>query len=494
MIELAAGPLAMMAAGFAAALLVWMAAIALIARLSSIDGQLLLGSRRAILAGLAVQAIVAILVALVIALLPALTALRTGVIPRIGPTTTSGRGVTLAMQAPVTLQLSCAIGVWVLAGMIVVSVISIMRQPLGYDPAHRAVVSIWIAHGSFTLYGSKGATTEFLALNQVIRRLEAIPGVRSASYVSSPPLESRQVAVETLDNLDDPGSAPRAANRVVVTSGYFHTTGTRILLSKDLSAWLRTGTTGEIVVNALAAKELFPGQNPLQRAVSVFIPAESGLRNRRYRATIAGVVENMRTEGYASSPRPTFFEEGHAYIDGMPNLVVWGDLPLPVLENAARKIVPELMPGMEVRQVFSLDQEAQKTLAPERDRALAALVCALSMAAVTYIGLYGSLAFYLRSRRREMAVRLCLGATSWAIRRMVLALAFRCALVAALLSLPAWAILRTLSASDLLGAASWSSGRAAAITLACVLVTVLSAWMPAAAAVSISPAGILKEQ
>jgi ABC-type lipoprotein release transport system permease subunit len=328
----------------------------------------------------------------------------------------------------------------------------------------------------------------------VINRLRAASGVRSVSYVSSPPLVSPQSGVERLENVDNPTMVPRAADAVLITSGYFHTAGTRILVGRDISSQLDTGASHEIVLNEQAAKELFPGQNPVQKTVAVLVPSQFGLRSRRYTATIVGLAENMRSEGYASSPRPTFFENGRTYMDGMPNLIVWGDEPIPALERAARKIVTEQMPGMEVRQVFSMEEEAKQSLAPERNRALAALTCALSMAAVTYIGVYSSLAFYLRTKRREMAVRLSLGASVWTIRGMVFAVALRCALVAAVLSFPMWTALRRLSSSDLLGAVSWSPGRAFVITLACVLATVLLAWIPAAAAASLSPAGILKEQ
>jgi ABC-type antimicrobial peptide transport system permease subunit len=178
----------------------------------------------------------------------------------------------------------------------------------------------------------------------------------------------------------------------------------------------------------------------------------------------------------------------------MPQLAVYGDESAHALEDAAKQAVAELMPGMGVYRIYGISDEIDAKLAPERFRAFGALAGAAVMGAVALIGLYGSLAFYLRSKRREMAVRICLGASPETIRNMILLRAFRCAVAAALLSLPMWLVFKRLSANDYLGQVSWSAGRAVAITLVCVAGSVLLAMIPAAAARSISPASVLKDE
>lgn len=122
------------------------------------------------------------------------------------------------------------------------------------------------------------------------------------------------------------------------------------------------------------------------------------------------------------------------------------------------------------------------------------LALALLMALVAYVGLYGALVYYVNTRRRELAVRICLGAMPATIRKIVLARAARCAFLAIALSAPLWPVLVHLSSSEYLGRVSWSTTRAVLLALACVAVAIFISLIPATAATSISPAEELKEQ
>jgi predicted permease len=491
-IELATGPAAMMSAGLLASLLLWAVALVVVARLSPLNEQLLLGSATTVLLALARQMFLTFALVLSISLVPAAAALRSSAAPRMGNTTTAGRRVMFLMQVPVSVQIGCAIGFSILAGMIGASVLALVKQPLGYDPSHRLVVCLAPSTGTMVFHGTTGASAQFLALSRVIDRVRALPGVEAVSYGAAPFVGGS--SVDSIQIADTSSTLPLLANHAVVTSGYFNTIGSRILRGRDVSNWIATGTSHEIVINNMLAAELFQGADPVGKSVNLIVPARFGMRLFKYSATVVGVVEDARDAGYASSPRPTFYEEGHAYSDARPLLVVYGEESAHSLEVWTRQAVAELMPGMGLDRIYSISDEINASLAPERFRALGALAGSAVMTAVALIGLYGSLAFYLRAKRREMAVRICLGASPGTIRRMVLVRAFRCAFVAALLSLPMWLIFEKLSANDYLGQVSWSPGRAAAITLICVAGSVLLAMIPAAAAASISPVSVLKDQ
>ena len=493
-IELAVGPAAMMSAGLLASLLLWAAALVAVARLSQLNEQLLLGSATPVLVGLARQLLLAFAVVMAIALVPAAAALRTSAAPRMGATTTAGRRVMFLMQVPVSVQIGCGIGVSILAGMIGASVLALVRQPLGYDPAGRLVVCLAPSNGTMVFGGTTGASTQFLAISRVIERIRALPGVKSVSYAGAAPFDGGS-PVDGIQMADTPSAPPLLANHALITSEYFSTIGSRILRGRTVSDWIATGVSNEIVVNNALAVELFHGADPIGRSVNIIVPARYGLSSHKLPpATVVGVVEDTRDAGYASSPRPTFYEDAHHYSDAMAHLVVYGEESPHLLEASAKQAVAELMPGMGVEKIYSISEAVDAALAPDRFRAFGALAGAAVMAAVALIGLYGSLAFYLRAKRREMAVRICLGASAETIRNMILVRAFRCAVAAVFLSLPMWLLFQRLSANDYLGQVSWSAGRAVAITLVCVAGSVLLAMIPAAAARSISPASVLKDE
>lgn len=493
-LELVAGPGAMMTIGLAGAVLCCVAALFFVARLSTLSFQMLRASAWATAGSLGITVLIALGLAVGVAVIPAIVVMRSSASPKMGSTTTASRYTIWLMQWQVSLQICCGIAVVILAAMITSSLLAILRVPLGFDPEHRFVVSLEPSNGAMTFSGTTGASTEFLALNQVIQTLRMTPGVAGVSYAGSAPFAETPVSTNVIENPDAPLGIPIDAERDLVTAGFFQTIGSRILRGRDLSDWLKTGIDHEAVVNAQLAHDLFPGTDPVGRTIFVREPARYGLAARRYPLTVVGVVENARWAGYASSPRSTFFQEAHASTDAMPHLVVYCHLPELELETSTQEAVRSFMRGFKLRQVYSLSAKVNGALAPDRYRAIATFAGAVAMAAVTGIGLYGALMFFVRSKRREIAVRICLGATPGSIRWMVVRRALQAAGVAAVLSLPFSFLLYRLSSSDLLGAASWSTGRAALITVLGVTAAVLLALVPAWRSTSESPATVLKEQ
>lgn len=491
--ELAMGPVAMMALGLLASSVLWAGGLIAVSRVSHLHADLLLASVRPVLGGLALQLALAFVPMVGAALIPGFAVLHSSANPRMGTTATISRRTTLLMQGQVAVQIACGICIAVVAGMIGASLLALMHQPLGYQPARRLVVCIAPKEGSVVFTGSDGVSPSFLALNRVIDKLRTAPGIRSVGYVDAAPFDGES-AVDDLENPATPSILPRSARHVIVTSGYLDTIGASFVRGRDVAPWSQGGGSNEVVLSRSLADALFPGQNPIGRTLHVVVPARSGLHRNAYPVSVAGVVQDLRDAGYASSPQPTFFEEGHAYSDARPHLVVYGDVAANTLEQQASEAVRQLMPGMSVERVYDLSAAVSASLAPDRNRAWGALAGAGMMGAVAFIGLYGSLTFYLRTNRRAMAIRICLGASPWAIRRMVLSRALWCSAAAAVLSLPSWIMLRLYADSNYLGKASWSSSRAAEITLLTVGLSLVLALVPAAAAISISPAGVLKEQ
>jgi ABC-type antimicrobial peptide transport system permease subunit len=113
---------------------------------------------------------------------------------------------------------------------------------------------------------------------------------------------------------------------------------------------------------------------------------------------------------------------------------------------------------------------------------------------VSSIGLYAVLTWFATSRLRELAIRVCLGASSGSIRRIIYGRAVACAGLGVLLSAPLWPLLARLSSVEYLGAVSWSMGRAVAISAACVAVSIAIAHLAAREAALLSPAQLLREE
>jgi putative ABC transport system permease protein len=490
--ELMAGPAVSVAGAFAAAVLLLDAGLVLISHASVFYDQLLRGSWHTTLVALAAQVPVACALTLVIGLVPGLALLRHRCVPRLGYTSTSPRGTSLLLQSITTLQMGLCIGAWILAGMVSSAVVSLAREPLGYNPSHLAVVRIGPASGSITIaVGEHGSFPPASAIESLIEKTAALPGVRRASFASEAPLGS-PMATMKIQRADTPSAIPVTVDQTSVLPSYFRTLGSRIVLGQDLSPQI-AGHENEVVINQSLARELWPDSSPVGRSARLIFPAFGGLPSFSQVATVVGVVGDMRFSGPARSPEPTVFrpfEGGFVTSD----LIVSGSESIDSLRREASREVARQVPGLSVLHVYRVADRLSASLSGERVRAYLALAVALSMALVAFLGLYGALAYYVNTRRRELAVRSCLGASPWSIRRLVLARAVRCALSAAILCAPLWPGLAQLSSSEYFGRVSWSTGRAILLSLACMLAAVLISLGPAATTARIPPATVLKEE
>jgi predicted permease len=493
--ELMVGPAAMVGAGLVAASLLCAGGMMLIARVSPFYAQLALGSWRAALLAIGIQLLFAIILTLVIALLPALGFLRADTVPRMGYTTTASRRTGFLLQFPVVLQIALCAGTWILAGMIVSSFLSLMRVPLGYNPSHLTVVQFAIAGDSmnFLVGGKHHSDPDIAVLEGFADQLAAIPGVRSASFTTGIPFADPggTLAIQRMDNLS---AAPRTIGEIMASPRYLNTMGIRILQGGGFSP--HGIGVQEILINQRLAKELWPNENPTDQSVRLFYAGGSGIPSFAKTARVVGVMEDLRLMGYAETPEPAILSSinGTYFFDARPTFVVNGAASLKTIGEVASRQGAAFLPGFRVDSVNSVREQADASLGKDRQRTYFALGGAMIMAIVAYIGLYGALAYYVNTRRRELAVRICLGASPWAIRKIVLSRAAWCAAVALLLSLPLWPVLAQLSSNDYLGQISWSTGRALLIAFTCASVSVLVSLLPAAAAASVSPSEVLKEQ
>ena len=489
--QLIVGPLSSVAIAFLVACTLCLCGLGFLAHRSAYWDQLVRGGWRSALVSLGVQILLVSILTLLIALAPALRLLRDSGAPRLGYTSTgSGRGL-IILQGAASLQMASCIAACILAGAVLCAVRGILHEPLGYRPSRLIAARIGPAGKTMQMMVSEeGSFPAASAISSVLERLSGVPGVHSVSAALSVPLD-RPMHSLMLQPIQQAPVAERAVDFDTVTQNYFRTIGSRIVRGSTFSSGMLTGTVDEVVVNQALERELWTNGRAVGRTVRLTAPGTGIVLT----ATVVGVVENMRFSGLTDAPRPTVFLplRGATFTMGLPYIVADGTMNPEELIKTANEQLATLRPALRSRGGYSIGARAKELTSRERRRAFWTLAGASAIAITTCIGIYGMLSYAVSVRRRELAVRLCFGASSWAIRRIVLRQTVLCAAVAAVLTVPAWPALQGLAAAGWLGQMTWSPMLAGSISLACMAASVLLSLAPAAAATRVPPAEALKQ-
>jgi predicted permease len=252
---------------------------------------------------------------------------------------------------------------------------------------------------------------------ELLDRLRALPGVRSASAASLTPVSgsawNNLIVVEGHEpaNRDD---ALVYFNEV--SEGYFATLRTPIVAGRDVGAVDRPGAPRVAVINREMARRFFGSASPLGRHFRERFGDEVGAP-----VEIVGVVENAKYESLRAEPEPIAYlalsqsEHPGANL----NFAVRADAPLPTLLAGVTTTVAEVSPSISL-EFRTLEEQVNGSLARERLLAtLSGFFGALALLLAT-VGLYGTTSYSVARRHNEFGIRLALGAARSRVVRMVL--------------------------------------------------------------------------
>jgi putative ABC transport system permease protein len=429
-----------------------------------------------------------------VALLPSIRLMQDRGAPRVGHTSTASKNVSLALNGILAIEIGSCILICLVAAMIVSAVHSASKSALGFDSSLLTVVETGPA--------SKGAPVEFSTAGSgdfplaaftrlVIGDSWHLSRIKYMSAASCAPLGQRMRAV-SIQRLDG-DSRPRSVHFCGASEGFFRTTGTAIFEGKDFSTSQLTGDPSEAIVNRSLAQELWPGEVPLHHSIRVEEPAWE----LQFTAEVVGVAEDMRLAGLASSAAPTVFLplKGNVFTLSFPLYFLARGATSPLsIEELVRQNAANSMPSLGVNNSYSVDTQLRQAFIEQKARAWFSSAGATLIAIVAYIGLYGVLVHSVNSRRKEMGIRLCFGATPGSLRKMVIRQSLQCSAVGIAISLLAWKPLAVLMAGSWLGKEELSWQSLVAIPGLCLVASVGVSLLPAAVAARVSPAELLKEQ
>jgi predicted permease len=333
------------------------------------------------------------------------------------------------------------------------------------------------------LNGYKGERLS-LFYDTLRERLEAIPGVRSATLT----LHGTIGAGESTTTISTMGSSQKMDAHVhLVGSRYFETLGIPIVAGRALGDGDRSLQAPAVVVNRALARILFPGENPLGK------PFRNG--DDRPPLTVVGVAGDVRYNRVREVAPPTFYltyRERPVAPDEMMFQVRLAGEAGPAMA-AIRETVASLDPNLPVVDLQTQVDAIDGALSVERIFAILTGAFAALALALAAIGLYAALAFSVARRTREIGVRMALGATAARIRTSVM----RDALAQTLAGIAAGAAASVASArllrSQLFGLSALDPAVLAVSVAVLLAAAALAAWLPARRASSVDPMTALRQ-
>ncbi len=284
------------------------------------------------------------------------------------------------------------------AGLLIRSFDRLARVSLGFDPSQVM---------TFRITGNWGETTNMVALKRrVLTTLETLrdtPGVAAAATSMAVPGVPFQFDTELriVEAAASDGRRITARDRVV-SSGYFDALRIPVIAGTQCSDH-EAGSTA--VVNRAFEANYLAGRTAIGAHVQEITP-----RPVVVSGTIVGVVGDAREQGVNEPPAPTIY-----WCNNAPNptplflVRTHADNPAAIAETIRHR-VHEIEPGRAVYQLTPLEQRLDDTLAENRLRTILLSSFALTAISLAAVGLYGTLSYIVNMRRREIGVRIAMGA------------------------------------------------------------------------------------
>lgn len=321
---------------------------------------------------------------------------------------------------------------------------------------------------------------------QLTARLEKLPGVHAAGAISYLPLGGGEnmgnFAVEG-EPPAKPGTEPLTQRRWV-TPGYFATMGVTLRRGRVFDSTDSAENSRTVVINETMAKRFFSAVEPVGRRLVV-----SGAPR-----TVVGVVSDVRSGGLESEVPPQVYLP-HAQDPWPPMTVVMhtGENPL-ALASAARaelRVLDGFLPAAKMR---TMDQVVSDATDARRFNVALLIFFAGSALLLTAMGIYGVVAFLAGSRRREIGIRMALGAQRRDVLQLVLGQGIKPVAMGAVAGLAASFMSARLVASQLYGISTTDPLTLGGVIAVLAATALLACWLPARRAARVNPIAALRNE
>jgi predicted permease len=318
----------------------------------------------------------------------------------------------------VVLQVALSILLITIAGLLAYSLRNLQRSPLGFDASNVLIFRLDPARSGYALPRTRAL------LEQVRDTLQAVPGVRSASFSSatlisgggsSGPAVPIDSPITVRGTAEDRDLARRYSTmRMSVGDGFFETLGIPMLRGRTFARGDAAGTQPVAVINRALARRLFGDDDPVGRQF------RWGTTKQSIVMEVIGICSDVKYTSLRLDPPPTLYTSFRQTDIGGATFAVKtaGDPTAFVAE--AREVVRRLDANLPLASIRTQEDQIRQSLQSIMWMATFATALAIVTIVLSAIGLYGTLAYSVSRRIGEIGIRMALGAQRRSVQWLVL--------------------------------------------------------------------------
>ena len=391
--------------------------------------------------------------------------------------TTGGREKHRLSNSLVVAQVAASLVLMVVAGLFVRTLANYEHQDYGFNQEHLLTFGV---DASRQGYQNDRLVNLYSELQE---HLQALPGVMSAAAIGEPPFNGW--SSNTTIALDGhPNTGSYSLRWLRVGPDFFPTMGIPILLGRGITRSDIATSPMIAVVDEDFVKKYFPHENPIGHHFSLSYDADP-----HYTLEIIGVAKPAELVNPHNSPRPKAYVPYAAfpqYVGRMFFEVRTAADPSTVLSEI-RDAVSGVDRGLPLMELKTQTEERQAALVQERVFARLSGFFGLLALLLATIGLYGTMAFAVSRKTREIGIRMALGAEPGTVMRMVVGNGIKLAGTGVALGVVGALSTARLARSFIFGVAPDDPWTLIGAVVVLILVAMLACYIPARRAMKVDP-------
>jgi putative ABC transport system permease protein len=390
-------------------------------------------------------------------------------------------------------ELALSLVLMVAASLLLHSFWDLFKVQPGFNPDRVMAVQTWLpGPNDPTKDPYQTATQESVLLREILRRSRTLPGVEEAAvgdeaalplgHSSPTRLPLIREGIETIEN-----QAP-VVDSPIVSPEYFHLLDMPLARGRLFSDQDLEHTPQVAVINQAAARTYWPNQDPLGKRVRLHLDTRGLLSSAKPAwTTIVGVIADARTESLADAAIPQIYRSLYQRPSKDLAIFLRGQLDPSAVDAQVRQQVQSIDPELPVFHAETLDNVLTASLSVRRFSMEMVALFAATALLLAGLGIYGTISYLVNEQRREIAIRLALGAQRGNILQMVLRRGLGLAAAGAGLGVAGALIVSHLMAGLLYGVSPTDLPTFAGVTLLLTTVAVAASYIPALRAMRLDP-------